>query len=191
MYRRVLIAVLLGIGAFFTAHIINLMVAHALTHNVRILHMPAMTEQSPTAKGDRLGLTEEILSSGLFGASETEADTEAFLAKNKGMIGDAAAVIPSGPPIDAARKIKLVGTVVGEGRIDLAVVEDLSTKKQSLYQLNDVIGNVGRIAQIRKDSIQIRQGSQQETLSLDYAVSVVPQNTPIATTPAFPATGGQ
>lgn len=191
MYRRVLIAVLLAIGAFFTAHIVNLMVAHALTHNVSLRQIPATMENSPISKVDRLRLTDEILGSGLFGVSGTEAEAEAFLASNKAMIDAAAAVVHTGPPIDAARKIKLVGTVVGEGRVDLAVVEDLSTKKQSLYQSYDVIGNVGQITQIRKDAIQIRQGLQEETLALDYAVSVVPQNAPIATSPAFPAAGSQ
>jgi hypothetical protein len=66
----------------------------------------------------------------------------------------------------------------------MAVVEEIGTKKQTLYRLHDEIANVGRIAQIRKDAILIRQGAQHELLELEYAVSVVPTNAQMVTTPA-------
>ena len=92
-----------------------------------------------------------------------------------------------GPPIDAAKKVKLVGTVVGDDKVDLAVVEEISTKKQTLYHLHDLIVNVGQITQIRKDAIFIRQGAQHETLELDYAVSPVQPSSQVVTRPLLPS----
>jgi general secretion pathway protein C len=98
----------------------------------------------------------------------------------------AEALVSIGPPIDAAKKVKLVGTVVGDDKVDLAVVEEISTKKQTLYHLHDLIVNVGQITQIRKDAILIRQGAQHEILELDYAVSPVQPGTQVVipTTPS-------
>jgi general secretion pathway protein C len=183
MYRRVLIAAFLTATAFFVAHIINLMVAHALTRSVTLRQSPATTEARQAAHIDRLRLTEEILASGVFGGPPTPGDTVSLRKDGKGASGEAEAVSATLPPLDAAKKVKLVGTVVGEDKVSMAVVEEIGTKKQTLYRLHDEIDNVGRIAQIRKDAILIRQGAQHELLELEYAVSVVPTNAQMVTTP--------
>ena len=188
MYRRIFIATVLGTAAFLVAHIVNLMVAHALTRSVTLRQIPAKMESSLAPKVNYLQLTEEILSSGIFGGPEAE-PSPSLRVKGTSGTGEAEVPVPIGPPIDAAKKVKLVGTVVGDDKVDLAVVEEIGTKKQTLYHLNDVIGNVGQITQIRKDAILIRQGAQHEILELDYAVSAVQPNSPIANTtpPSVPS----
>ncbi|MDQ6734587.1 MAG: hypothetical protein M3Z35_10840 [Nitrospirota bacterium] len=193
MYRRVLIAAFLTVTAFFTAHMINLMVAHALTRSVTLHQISAKTENRLAPKVNHLRLTEEILASGVFGGPETAVENASFRTKGKGTFSAAEAVSLMSPPIDAAKKVKLVGTVVGEGdgKVSLAVLEEIGTKKQTLYRLDDLIVNVGQIAQIRKDAILIRQGAQHELLELEYAVSVVPSQSQTVTTPTSPPIGPQ
>jgi general secretion pathway protein C len=183
-----LIAAFLTVTAFFMAHVINLMVAHALTRSVTLRQPEATAESRLAPNVNRLRLREEILASGLFGGPKMPVETVPSRRDGKGASGDADALSSIAPPIDAAKKVKLVGTVVGDGEVSMAVVEEISTKKQTLYRLHDVIANVGRIAQIRNDAIVIRQGTQHEILAQEYAVSVVPPNGQMVTTPAPAAT---
>ena len=186
MYRRIFIATVLATAAFLVAHIVNLMVAHALTRSITLRQMSAKMESPPAPKVDSRKLTEEILASGIFGGPEAEAAPASLHPKGASAMSEAEALVSIGPPIDAAKKVKLVGTVVGDDKVDLAVVEEISTKKQTLYHLHDLIVNVGQITQIRKDAILIRQGAQHETLELDYAVSPVQPGTQVVipTTPS-------
>ena len=189
MYRRLLIAFFLAAAAFFAAHVVSLMAAHTLTRNVAPSHVSADTASRVAPALNRLRLTEEILASGVFGEPGTVVEKASFRTKGGGASGDAPALVSVGPPIDAAKKIKLVGTVVGDGKISIAVVEDIGTKKQTLYHLHDVIVNVGQIAQIRQDAIVIRQGTQHESLDLAYAVSILAPN--VQATPPPPFSGAQ
>ena len=174
MYRHVLIAAFLTVTAFFVAHVINLMVAHALTRSVTLRQPSAAAEARLAPTVNRFQLTEEILASGLFGGPDTPMETVSLRRDGKGASGEGDVLSSITPPIDAAKKVKLVGTVVGDGEVSMAVVEEISTKKQTLYRLHDVIANVGRITQIRNDAILIRQGTQHEILAQEYAISVVP-----------------
>jgi type II secretory pathway component PulC len=184
MYRRVLIAAFLTAAAFFIAHIINLIAAHALIRSVVLRQAPAQTATHPAPGINRLRLTEEIMASGVFGAPDPAVEMEPLRTGSQGASNEADALSSITPPIEAAKKIKLVGIVAGEGEVSMAVVEEISTKKQTLYRLHDAIANVGRIAKIRKDAILIRQGLQRERLELEYAAPVVPANAPTTTTPA-------
>src|SRR3982750_1772385 len=136
MYRRVLMAAYLTLTAFFVAHVINLMVAHALTRNVALRQPSGTVETRPAPNVNRLRLTEEILASGLFGGADTLVDTVSFRRDGKGVSGDADTVRTIAPPIDAAKKLKLVGTVVADGEVSMAVIEEISTKKKTLYRLH-------------------------------------------------------
>ncbi len=182
MYRRALIATVLATTAFFVAHIVNLMVAHALTRSVTLRQISAKMENPLAPNVNHLKLTEEILASRVFGGPEAEAETVSLRTKDKSASSEAEARASIGPPIDAAKKIKLVGTVVEDDKVGLAVIEEIGTKKQTLYHLYDLIVNVGQITHIRKDAILIRQGAQHEILELDYAGSAVQLNSQIVTT---------
>ncbi|HEX7766917.1 MAG TPA: type II secretion system protein N, partial [Nitrospira sp.] len=73
---------------------------------------------------------------------------------------------PPPPPLDVARKVSLSGTVRGTQRGVMAILEDLATKKQSLYRLGDAVPNVGELAAIEKDRVLFREGTREEWLEL-------------------------
>jgi hypothetical protein len=184
MHRRVLIAAFLAAMAFFAAHVVNLMVAHTLTRSGTLRQALAKTDNPLTPQVNRIRLTEEILASGIFAGPEGAVEKMSLGSKGDGPSGDPHALPSIEPPIDAAKKIKLVGTVVGDGKVSMAVVEEISTKKQTLYHFHDLIPNVGQIARIRKDAILIQEGAQHEVLDLAYAISMRGPNTEMVTTPA-------
>jgi type II secretory pathway component PulC len=185
MHRRVLIAAFLAAIAFFVAHVVNLMIAHTLTRSGTFRQALDKTDNPLTPRVNRIRLTEEILASGIFAGPEAAVQKMSLGSKGDGPSGDPHALPSIGPPIDAAKKIKLVGTVVGEEEaVSLAVIEDINTKKQTLYHFHDLIPNVGQIARIRKDAILIQEGAQHEVLDLAYAISVRGPNTEMVTTPA-------
>ncbi|MCP9450862.1 MAG: hypothetical protein NNA21_12465 [Nitrospira sp.] len=86
------------------------------------------------------------------------------------------------PPLEVAKKVRLLGVVLGD-RHDSAVLEDLSSKQQSLFHLHEEIPEVGEIRSITHDGIVIGQDDQEEWLPLttpsdDPAHSVSPTYTP-------------
>lgn len=177
MYRRVIIAAFLTVTTFLIAHIVNLMVAHALTRNV-VFQVSKKPEDVPPHKVNLASLTEAILASGVFGGMEVS--NEKMLLQAKEALNNADPRPSTEPPIDAAKKIKLIGTVVGDGQESMAVVEEIGTNKQILYHLHDRVPNVGQIAQIRKDAVLIRQGAQHELVELAYT-SLPPHSQLVAT----------
>lgn len=149
--------------AFFIAHLANLMVAHALT---RVVPGPVarLTTESRVPTLDRVRLVEEILASGLFPRDAPSSGMAGF--GPSGQSGLPGSVSQMGPPIEAAKKVKLIGTVAGGGRSDVAVLEDIGSKKQTLYHLHELVAAVGEIVEIRSDAIRLRQGLQEELLPL-------------------------
>jgi general secretion pathway protein C len=144
---------ILTVCAFFLAHILNAFIEQALfVPNVAISAQPDFLAASP-ARMDRLSLSQEILHSGLIPPSPTQA-------------GGFSADGVSRAPLDAAKKIKLMGTVLGDGVPALAVVQNLSTQRQSLYHLHEQIPGVGELGEVRATAILLRNGTQQELLEL-------------------------
>lgn len=98
---------------------------------------------------------------------------------------------PPPPPLDVARKVSLSGTVRGTQRGMMAILEDLASKKQSLYRLGEAVPNVGELAAIEKDRVLFREGGREEWLELGAAhtshgvAPVTSLATPIPT-PAIP-----
>jgi general secretion pathway protein C len=67
-------------------------------------------------------------------------------------------------PLDIAKKFVLLGTAVSlDG---FAILEDLSSKQQALYHLNDTVSSVGMIVQIEKERVLFKRDDQQEWLHL-------------------------
>jgi general secretion pathway protein C len=118
-------------------------------------------------------LAEEILKAELFASVRPPAGTV--------LMPDG---VPNDKPLDAAKKVKLVGTVIGEGVGALAILEDLRSKKQLLYHRYERVPDVGQIVEVRRDGIVIQEGRQQEFLEL--AVTKVDRIS--ATQPAVPST---
>jgi general secretion pathway protein C len=73
---------------------------------------------------------------------------------------------PGAPPLDVAKKVALIGTVCGPQGGIMAILEDLSTKTQSLYHLGNQIHTVGALSVIEKDRVLFRKGQQEEWLPL-------------------------
>jgi general secretion pathway protein C len=174
--RRVGIAAYLSAVAFVVAHTTNAFVANALYVPLEQRHpSPAVTEtvvssESPNHSVDR------ILQSGLF-----------LLPASPTALSDQSAA-PTAPPLETAKKIALFGTVMGLEGGRMAIVEDLATKKQSLYRLGSPVPNVGTLVEIEKNRVLFRDGEQEEWLSFAAAqqsgVGATGYTPPVAKSPA-------
>lgn len=166
--RRVALLAYLTITTFLVAHAVNGFVSEAL-------YMPpdARTTMSTPASASGSGAepshyVADILASGLFPLPQERTEVGQVAALG------AAVAAPHAPPLDAARKINVMGTVVGDREGVLAVIEELPGKKQGLYRLHDQIPNVGELAEIRHNAVLIRQGYQEEWVELAIAKQTTP-----------------
>jgi general secretion pathway protein C len=179
--KRIVLAGYLSLIALTIAHTTNALVADAL-------YAPLYTPDSASS-GDEVAtpvdpspeMAQAILHSGLFLLPPTLDDPLAS--------GQSAG--PPQPPMETAKKVALVGTVLGQGGGVMAVLEDSATKKQSLYRIGSDVPNVGTLAEIEKNRVLFREGAQEEWLSLALtqqggagASSAMPQApTPVQTPP--------
>ena len=177
--RQAILFVYVTLGAFFVAHSLNAFVSQALVQPVNNPVLPiatAVPTQPPVAPAR---LTEEILNSGLFAA-----------ARASGRGPESPTATQPIRPLDAAKRIKVMGTVIGEGVSALAVLEDLVSKRQLLYHLYDRIPDVGQIVEIRRDGIMVKEGEQQEFLFLAVALPGLARPVAVAATPTPAASKG-
>ncbi len=72
---------------------------------------------------------------------------------------------PLGAPTQPVN-MRLIGTVVATDGNSFAILEDLVTKEQELYRLNDHIREAGRIVQIERNRIGVSRGGSLERLEL-------------------------
>ena len=89
--------------------------------------------------------------------------------------------------LGAATKIRLIGVVMGVQRGVFAVVEELLSKRQSLYRLHEEIPDLGEVSDIQRNGILIRQGNLEEFLELASMEQPAASPGPAA---AQPAPGG-
>lgn len=176
MRRRLIILGYLTIAAFLLAHLVNSWIGEALSSLPPVPPSAVASEPRVLPQADLRKMAEEILSSGFFPLPQTD---PASLDQGLKPV--------AGASLDAARKIKLVGTVITEGIIPFAVVEDLTTKRQTLFHLLEQIPAVGQIAEIRADAILLKAGGEQEVLELNPG-RAEPAATPAAA--ASPAATG-
>ncbi|MDN5940392.1 MAG: hypothetical protein L0H94_00800 [Nitrospira sp.] len=160
--KRLLTALFLGAGAFLLAHSVNAVVENALVQSVyQTVTERAIVATEPDSRAvekNRQQLIEGILSSGVFPVPP--------ISKNVTAHGSRSAATPTGPPLDVAKKVALVGIVTGMTGTDRAILEDLSNKKQALYQRSQRIQDVGELVAIEKNRVLFREGSQEEWLEL-------------------------
>ena len=175
--RRVAVAAYIFTIAFVMAHTINAVVANALFPPPDY-RPPATDPTELTASADTpQKLTEIILHSGLFPLPQT--------------LNSESEVLTSSPPrtLDASKRVALYGTVFGREGGVMAVLEDISTKKQSLYRLGSHVPNVGVLAAIEKHRVLFRKDQIEEWLSSALAQQVradMPGSAPPATGQTFP-----
>ena len=171
--KLLLTSLFLGAGAFLVAHSVNAVVENALVHPV---YQAKTGETVLQAEPDSRALhrnsqerVQDILSSGLF----------PIPAATKGMTAQGSVTNSAGPPLDVAKKVALVGIVTGMTGTERAILEDLSNKKQGLYQMSQRIPDVGELVAIEKNRVLFREGSQEEWLEL----AIVKQETAMVPLP--------
>lgn len=176
------------------AHSINAFVADALylipdpppkSSPVGSAGAPSFTSYSPSRA------VEQIQSSGLFLLPPTPEDggPSGTSSDRRGGSGSGTVVRAS---LGLAGKLRLIGVVLGDQRGVFAVIEDLSSKQQSLYHLHESVLDLGEVTEIRRNGVLIRQGNVEELLELAHAegpsAAVDPAGTPLP--PKKPSTSG-
>lgn len=161
--RRIGVFLCLVAGGFLIAHSINAFVTEALyvipAHPAhpgydQATGSPLLASYSP------IQAMEEVRSSGLF----------VLPTAPQGGLKNSDGRNPVSTPVRAslglAARLRVIGVVVGDQRGMFAIVEDLSSKHQTLYRVHDQVLDLGEISEIRRNGILIRQGNQEELLEL-------------------------
>lgn len=165
MRRHMFLFGYLTVAAFLVAHLANVLLAETLFGRPPALSARrTLARPAPSPQANPARMADEILSGGLFAIPAVVTPAAPRHPKR------GAGPIAGGPVVaklDAAMKVKLVGTVVTEWRPPFAVIEDLATRRQTLYLLLETIPGVGAIAEIRTDAILLEQGGIQELLGLN------------------------
>jgi general secretion pathway protein C len=168
--RRGIILAYVMCGTFLVAHIINAVIAEALSVPAGLVRPSPGSDREAKANAALPALVERIRTSGLFplppdplGISTTESGAS-----------------PSRAPLNLASKLKLLGVVIGDHEGVSAIVEELSSKRQLFFRLHDQIPDVGEISEIRPDGMVVRQGDQQELLELAASQVEKPPAAPVA-----------
>ena len=92
---------------------------------------------------------------------------------------------PAAPPAKPAAALKLVGTVVGSPDHTYAVIEDLSTKRQDLYRLGDLVREAKLVEITRNRVVLDNRGRREEMLSFEKVEpAAAPESAATSTEPA-------
>lgn len=187
MLQKFIVATLFMSGALLAAHLIKTLLSQ-ITEQNKAAEVQPIVAVPDTADVNYEQLAEEILASEVFDSRSAPSQATAVEGSETGTSTGTAGSKPDEPPIDAASKIRLIGTAAGTRPLGRAVVEDVSTKKQALYHLYDLVPNVGEIVDIREESILIRRGRKEELLELQNVKRAPPQGgqsgTPATESPA-------
>ncbi|HJS66979.1 MAG TPA: hypothetical protein VJ760_06575 [Nitrospiraceae bacterium] len=154
--RRGIIFAFVVCGTFLVAHIINAVIAEALSVPAGLARPLPHSDRDVDEHASLPVLIERIRTSGLFPLPSDPL----------GMSIAESSMQPTRAPLNLSSKLKLLGVVIGDHEGVSAIVEELSSKRQLFFRLRDQIPDVGEISEIRRDGIVIRQGDQQELLEL-------------------------
>lgn len=155
--RRGMLLAYLTVGGFFLAHSVNALIADALylppdeAYGAISRDVPLPISYEPNQ------LADDIRASGLFLLPPAPAAPVGF--------GGSAGPAVRGS-LGLSSKLRLIGVVFNEQRGVFAVVEELSSKRQTLYRLSDHIPDMGTVTEIRRDAMVVRQGDVEESLEL-------------------------
>jgi general secretion pathway protein C len=156
-------------GTFLVAHIINAVIAEALSVPGGLVRPLPGSNREADVSATLPVLVERIRTSGLFPLPPDPVGA--------GTVGSVAP--PSRAPLNLASKLKLLGVVIGDHEGVSAIVEELSSKRQLFFRLHDQIPDAGEISEIRRDGIVVRQGDQQELLELTTSQIEKPPSAPV------------
>ena len=168
--RRGIILAYVMCGAFLVAHIINAVIAEALSVPGGMVRPSPGSDREADVSATLPVLVERIRTSGLFPLPPDPLGM-------RRTAGSGAP--PSRAPLNLASKLKLLGVVIGDHEGVSAIVEELSSKRQLFFRLHDQIPDVGEISEIRRDGIVVRQGDQQELLELATSQIEKPPSAPV------------
>jgi general secretion pathway protein C len=167
--RRGIILAYVMCGTFLVAHIINGVIAEALSVPVRLVRPSPASDREAEVRASVPAMVEHIRTSGLFPMPPDPL----------GMSTAGPGAPPSRAPLNLASKLKLLGVVIGDHDGVSAIVEELSSKRQLFFRLYDQIPDMGEISEIRRDGIVVRQGDQQELLELAASQIEKPPSAPV------------
>jgi general secretion pathway protein C len=170
--RRGIIFAYVMCCAFLVAHIVNAVIAEALSVPASLAGPSPASDRDNDIHTALPVLLERIRTSGVFPLPPDPLGI--------GAAGSSA--VPARAPLNLASKLKLLGVVIGDREGVSAIVEEVSSKRQLFFRLHEQIPDVGEISEIRRDGIVVRQGDQQELLELAASQTEKP--------PAPPATAG-
>jgi len=173
--RRGIIFAYVMCVTFLVAHIINGVIAEALSVPVGLVRPSPASDREAELRASVPAMVEHIRTSGLF---PLPPDPLGISTAGPGGPGGPGAP-PSRAPLNLASKLKLLGVVIGDHDGVSAIVEELSSKRQLFFRLHDQIPDVGEISEIRRDGMVVRQGDQQELLELAASQIEKPPSAPV------------
>jgi len=179
--RRGIIFAYIVCGTLLVAHIINAVIAEALSVPVDLVRPAPISNQEAEVRISVPAMVEHIRTSGLFPLPSDPLGMSSTAGPG--------AALPR-VSLNLAAKLKLLGVVLGDHGGVSVIVEELSSKRQLFFQLHDLIPDVGEISEIRRDGMVVRQGDQQELLELAASQIEKPLTPPVTAGSALaPAPG--
>lgn len=172
--RQAVVLAFVAIAAFLVAHTLNAFVAQALLPPLEAAEGAASRSAMAGDVLDLRQLAREIEASRLFALPPPSMQTAQGSAVPRGPMGQSAGMAA----LDAVKKIRLLGTVVGDEVHSLAVVEHLTSRRQAAYRMGDQVEGVGILNEIRKESILLTEGTMREELFLDILQQAAPAVVP-------------
>lgn len=158
--RRLLPVLFMVASAFLAAHSVNAVVEATLLHPVYQAKSDAIAPPAEPTSGvsqkTHQQFVRDIMSSGLFPVPSASMD----------VTSNRTAAASAGPPLEVAKNVALLGIVMGVAGHERAILEDLSNKKQAIYQMSQHVPEVGELVAIEKHRVLFRQGGQEEWLDL-------------------------
>ena len=171
--RLVIVFYLLG-ATLLMAHSINAFVEYKLGVIPELRsNLTVMAEPTPSSAGASIQLVEQIKASGLFPLPAQLATLSA----------NGEPVTTSKPPLDLAKKLRLLGTIVSDREGGAAIIEDIASRRQGLFHLHETIPDIGEIHSIRREGVVIRLNDQEELLEPALLQTEQAQPIPVAMPP--------
>lgn len=168
--RRGIIFAYVMCGTFLMAHIINAVIAEALSVPVGLVLPSPASDREAEVRASVPAMVDHIRTSGLFPLPPDPLSITTAAGSG---------APPSRAPLNLASKLKLLGVVIGDHEGVSAIVEELSSKRQLFFRLHDQIPDVGEISEIRRDGMVVRLGDQQELLELAASQIEKPPSAPV------------
>jgi general secretion pathway protein C len=169
--RRSIIVLYLLAATLLVAHSINAFVEYELAAMPESGSKSSVTtELSSPPTESSIQLAEQIKTSGLF----------PLPTQLPSLSASGAPVTQPKPPLDIAKKLRLLGTIVSDQEGGAAIIEDIASKRQGLFHLHDTIPDIGEIYAVRRDGVVIRLNDQEELLQPAVLQTEQAQPTPVA-----------